>query len=124
MTACICIEDWQGKIQISIYHDKKTIPQWLKLKIEEAHARLIDIQDIHAHLPMGDIKTLYLNKLQKQESDKPTPPPEPEKEKPLRMQKGEFLSILDKIIKTSNQEGEVSAAKEAYKRVAGMEWGL
>ncbi len=74
----------------------------------------IDISDAEACLSIDVLAGKYCPPKHKDEPEK----------KGKQLTRSEFLNILERIILESKQEGEVSNAKDVYKRVTGRDFGV
>jgi hypothetical protein len=129
MTACLCIENWNGKVFLSLFADKKTIPASVRERHNAGFVRYVEIADADAGYSLELLRRLYLqmidvNPKSEEQAKAETASAQAAKEKHIKMPKGELVRILDGIIRTSNQEGEREAAMAVYKRIAGKEWRM
>jgi hypothetical protein len=118
MTACLCVEDWNGKVLVSMFTDKATVPSSLK---DRKH-HFIDIDDKDAGLALSLLERLYMQQVQVDVKSAEQAKTETASPQSRKMPKSELLHILDGIIRTSNQQGEIEAALAIYKRINGVEW--
>jgi hypothetical protein len=123
MTACLCIEDWNGKVLVSMYADKATITD-----TKYRRYRLIDIDDADAGFALALLQRLYMQKIQPDvkpaEQAKAEAASTEAAAQSRKMPLSELLHILDQIIRTSHQQGEIDAALAVFKRVNGTEWRM
>lgn len=127
MTACLCVENWNGKIFVSLYADKKTVPETVRQRQDAGLIRMLDIADEDVGHSLDLLRRLYLQQI----DTKPKPEGQAKAEaqasttseqERVKMSKSELVRILDAIIRTSNQQGEIDAALAVYKKMTGQEW--
>src|SRR5262252_5307653 len=111
MTACLVVEDWNGKMFVSLYADKKTIPGWVKDRQEAGFIRMLDIPDADLAYGLDILRRIYLQNVSAQPKTAEQVKAEEAstqaaEHEALKMKKSELIRVLDRIIRESNQQGE------------------
>lgn len=112
----LIVEQFLGKVYCAVDFGEETIND----RRRNPRPKRIAISNEDAALPLDVLKRLYASQI-----DEYAKPPNAERDKLLRKveeKKQKLLKTLQGIIKTSNQDGEVQAAKGQWQRVTGKEY--
>lgn len=101
-----------GKVYYQIVHGYKKGSEYLL-----GQELYIDITETEAALGLNDLVLLYLARMNKETQAAGEATAERE-----RAAQAHLVERIVRIIKESNQEGEVASAKGFYKKITGEDW--
>ena len=118
----LVIERVSNKTHFALLWGPHNPERW---KLDKGRFRSVELTTEESFLKLTDVIVMYRQgKLKAQNGVPPDAPTEQEK---LLVQaeekKAKLLPILEGIIKTSNQDGEVYSAKVQWKKLTGRDYG-